>query len=164
LINYTINHKLGIGVNTHKHKSPAPIYGVGQGACDAPARWEFLCEALIKVYKLLGTNAFIHLSISDLVTNLKIAAFVDDTALLCIVSRHLDCYLQVLMQSDAQLWERLLFTSGGKLEIPKCEFSVFQWEFDSFGRANLVNPKFNSLNVLSSENKQELIIPIIQKN
>jgi hypothetical protein len=28
-IEYTIKHKLGLGVNTHKHNHPSPIYGVG---------------------------------------------------------------------------------------------------------------------------------------
>jgi hypothetical protein len=69
-IEYTIKHKLGLGSNTHKHNQPAPIYGVGQSACDAPARWGFLCDALIKVYKSLGTDAIIHASISDIITNL----------------------------------------------------------------------------------------------
>jgi hypothetical protein len=78
-----------------------------------PARWGFFFDALIKVYKNLGTDAIIQASISELSTNLKIAAFVDDTALLCIISRHLSNELQTLLQSDAQLWEKVLYTSGG---------------------------------------------------
>jgi hypothetical protein len=113
-IKYTIKHKLGLGSNTHKHKHPAPVYGVGQGASDAPARWGFICDALINIYKNLGTDAVIQTSISKLITNLKMAAFVNNTALLCIISRHLFFYLQTLLQSDAHLWE-LLHTSGGKL-------------------------------------------------
>jgi hypothetical protein len=163
-IEYTIKHKLGLGANTHKHTQPAPIYGVGQGACDAPARWGFLCDALIKVYKSLGTDAVIHASISDIITNLKIAAFVDDTALLSIISRHLSNYIQVLLQSDAQLWEKLLYTSGGKLEIPKCNFSVFDWDFDKFGRAHLIEPPFSNLQVTSSDNHKQLVIPVLKTN
>jgi hypothetical protein len=37
-IEYIIEHKLGMSTNSRKHNQPAPIYGVGQGACDAPAR------------------------------------------------------------------------------------------------------------------------------
>jgi hypothetical protein len=41
-IEYRIKHKLGISHSSHKHNCPAPVYGVGQGACDAPARWGFV--------------------------------------------------------------------------------------------------------------------------
>jgi hypothetical protein len=38
---------------------------------------------------------------------------------------------------DAQVWERLLFTSGGLLKLRKCLFYVMYWEFDSEGRPSL---------------------------
>jgi hypothetical protein len=101
---------------------------------------------------------------SELITNLKIAAFVDDTALLCIISRHLSNYLQMFLQSDAQLRGRLLYTSGGKLEIPKCNFSIFAWEFDNLGRAHLRQPTFTQLNVNSSDNQKQLVIPVLNIN
>jgi hypothetical protein len=33
------------------------------------------------------------------------------------------------IQYDAQLWNNLLFCSGGKLELPKCSFHVLRFEF-----------------------------------
>ena len=33
------------------------------------------------------------------------------------------------MQYDAQLWNNLLYCSGGKLELPKCSFHVLRFEF-----------------------------------
>jgi hypothetical protein len=113
---------------------------------------------------LLGTDSVTNASISNILTHLKIAAFVDDTALLSIISRHLSHYIQVLLQSDAQLWEKLLYTSGGKLEIPKCNFSVFKWDFDKFGRAHLIEPSFKQLQVTSSDNHKQMIIPILKTN
>jgi hypothetical protein len=71
-IEYQIKHKLGISQATHKHNSPAPVYGVGQGACDAPDQWGFVCDALIKVYKNQGSDATIISAISKLIANLKI--------------------------------------------------------------------------------------------
>jgi hypothetical protein len=94
----------------------------------------------------------------------KIAAIVDDTDLLCIISRHLSIYLQTFLQSDAQLWEKLLYMSGGKLEIPKCNFSVFEWDFDNFGRAHLCQPNFNQLQVASGDNQKQLLIPVLKTN
>jgi hypothetical protein len=33
------------------------------------------------------------------------------------------------MQSDAQLWNDLLWTSGGALELPKCTYHVINYAF-----------------------------------
>jgi hypothetical protein len=85
-IKYFIKHKLGISSNSHQHNHPAPVFGVGQGACDAPSCWCFICDALIKVYKSLGTDAIILSSITNMLDDLKISAFVGDTALLSIIS------------------------------------------------------------------------------
>jgi hypothetical protein len=38
--------------------------------------------------------------------------------------------IQVL-QTDARHWEKLLFTSGGKLELSKCFFYLLYWQFTS---------------------------------
>jgi hypothetical protein len=42
-----------------------------------------------------------------------------------------------LLQSDAQVWESLLFTSVGLLKLRKCLYYIMQWDFDSEGRASL---------------------------
>ena len=46
-------------------------------------------------------------------------------------------YTQLLemMKHDAQLWHDVLFTSGGKLELTKCGFHAFDYEFDEDGQA-----------------------------
>jgi hypothetical protein len=41
------------------------------------------------------------------------------------------------LQKDAQIWERLLFTSGGLLKLRKCLYYVMAWKFDDEGRASL---------------------------
>jgi 23S rRNA pseudoU1915 N3-methylase RlmH len=62
-------------------------------------------------------------------------AFVDDTDVAVndtgkqLTSREL---AQVL-QTDAQHWEKLLFTSGGKLELSKCFFYIMYWKFTEDG-------------------------------
>jgi hypothetical protein len=104
-INYTIKHKLGLSTTSHKHKCPAPVYGVGQGACDAPGRWGFICDALIKVYKNIANNAEVISPISNISANHKIGAFVDDTVLMNIIHKQLCYYILVFLQSDAQTWE-----------------------------------------------------------
>ena len=41
---------------------------------------------------------------------------------------------------DAQTWERLLHTSGGKLRPDKCLYYILAWLFDEEGRASLESP------------------------
>jgi hypothetical protein len=169
-IQYNFKHKLGISLSSHSHNKPAPVYGVGQGACGAPVRWGFVCDALIKVYKSLGIDAVIISSLSKLITNQKIAAFVDDTVdaddtvLLCILHKQMSHCIQTFLQSDAQLWERLFFTSGGKLEIPKCNFTIIDWYYDNFGRATLENTQHENLKVKCSETNLEMQIPFLPTN
>ena len=38
------------------------------------------------------------------------------------------------MQEDAQLWNDLLYCSGGQLELTKCSFHVLHFEFKPNGR------------------------------
>jgi hypothetical protein len=42
------------------------------------------------------------------------------------------------LQQDAQIWERLLWSSGGLLEINKCRYCIIQWQFGPSGNAQMV--------------------------
>jgi hypothetical protein len=158
-IQYFIKHKLGIGQTPHSHKHPQPVYGVGQGSTDAPARWGFTCDPLLELYKELASDATIQSPISNTKTNNKIAGFVDDTTTLTIQHYTIMIYIILILQKDAQLWERLLYTSGGKLEIPKCIFALFDWSFDKWGRPTLSSSSSNHLHLQCSETKKHAIIP-----
>jgi hypothetical protein len=43
-----------------------------------------------------------------------------------------------MLQHDSQTWERLLWTSGGLLNLSKCLYYILTWWFDSEGRATMV--------------------------
>lgn len=150
-INYYIKNNLGIGTTPHGHNHPKPVYGVGQGSTDAPSRWGFLCDPLLELYKELSNDAIIMSPISDLQTNNKIAGFVDDTTILIIKHYTVMIYIILFLQRDSQTWERLLHTSGGKLEIQKCVFAIFKWTLDNWGRSVLSSQTTNSLQIRSSD-------------
>jgi hypothetical protein len=96
-IRYHIKHKLGIGDETHSHDQPSPVHGVGQGATDAPGRWGFVGDALIRAYKLEAQQANITSPISLETTNNQISGFVDDTSTLMILSRQLIIFIILLL-------------------------------------------------------------------
>jgi hypothetical protein len=158
-ITYTIKHKLGLSTTSHKHNHLEPVYGVGQWACDAPARWGFACGALINAYKQVANNAEIISSISRLKSNHKIAALVNDTMTMKIIHKQLCFYILWFLQSDVQNWEKLLYTSGRKLEIPKCKFGVIDWEYDNLGRVTLKSNTKSVLNVTNSKDSTNMTIP-----
>jgi hypothetical protein len=160
-IEYYINHKQGLGPTPHSHNRPEPIYGVGQGSTNASARWGFLSDAIIRAFSDNATDATINSPISQKHTNNKIAGFVDDTTALLIQHKNMVPYILLTLQQDAQLWETLLFTTGGKLEIPKCEFSLFTWNYDNLGRPYLLPSNKQQLHVTSSETKTTMLVPHI---
>jgi hypothetical protein len=121
-INYFIEHKLGIGNTNHSHNKPKPGYGVGQGSTDAPARWGFVCDPLLEIYKQLVSDAFITSPLSTTTTNNKISGFVDDTTALTRQHYSTMLFIILLLQKDTHTWERLIHTSGGTLAFQKCVF------------------------------------------
>jgi hypothetical protein len=146
-IEYRIKHKLGIGSISHSNNQPSPIYEVGQGSTDASAQWSFLSDALIRAYNDEANDVIINSPISKATTNNKIAGFVDDTTSLLIKNFSMAAFILLFLRHDAQLWERLLHISGGELEIPKCNFSIFQWYFDNLGRATLQPSNKQSIHI-----------------
>jgi hypothetical protein len=97
-IHYFIKHKLGIGETPHSHNNPKPIYEVGQGSTDAPARWSFVCDPLLDIYKELASDAIIASPISNRTTNNKIAGFVDDTTTLMTQHYTIMLYIIIILQ------------------------------------------------------------------
>jgi hypothetical protein len=88
----------------------APIFGVGQGTIDSPARWGFVCDYLITLNKKLATNVRTLDPTSQTKINRKIDALFDNTALLMTILKHTP-YLILILKQNAQLWELLLFAA-----------------------------------------------------
>jgi hypothetical protein len=66
-----------------------------------------------------------------------------------------------LLEKDAQVWERLLFTSGGLLKLCKCLYYIMYWAFDSEGRATLT-PSTDIPSLLLTNGHSEDVNPIQQ--
>jgi hypothetical protein len=131
---------------------------MGQGSTDASTRWSFLSDALIRAFNDHATDATITRLLSKLIINNKIAGFVDDTATMLIKNPDVCIYLFLYLQKDAQLWERLLYVTGGKLEIQKCKFALFRWAFNDLGVAYLLPNNNQQIQVTSSETNKQMIV------
>jgi hypothetical protein len=160
-IKYYIKHKLGIGTIPNQHSATSPFLGSGQGATDSPARWGFISDALIRSYKKLAHQAIIRSPSSRKQINQQIQAFVDDTRTLFLTPTIGIMYLQhllAILQEDSQAWEKLVYTTGGKLEVSKCKFGLFQWQYSTSGEPSLVDGDTLQLSVTSSEDQQNLLV------
>jgi hypothetical protein len=137
--NYYIKTKHGIYDNPNRHNNPEPLFGTGQGAADSMPRWGLLSDLLIRLYTKYAKSNQISGPITNTILSMLLKAYVDDTYGVTICNEIWQ--LQRLLTHNAQLWENLLFTIGGKLEITKCKFVIYNWTQDEYGTLTLNNNK-----------------------
>jgi hypothetical protein len=139
--------KTGFGASVASHTSDAisRICGVGQGSKAGPVTWVGISSLLFEAQDLLGiglsltnpTRSISHKRHSD--------GFVDNT------TGYLGRLIQWLrnkpsiatvfqeLQNDTQIWERLLWTTGGLLELEKCRFYIVHWKFNANGIGSMMS-------------------------
>ena len=146
LLNVVHYLKTAFGITLDSYTSDAlfRIYGVGQGSKAGPVSWAAVSSLLFQAQELLGQGVRFscpqrlihHLRHSD--------GYVDDTTLfLCdqlawLSKPPTQRELFKLLHKEAQIWERLLWSSGGLLEIDKCRYYTMQWKFGESGKAKLI--------------------------
>jgi hypothetical protein len=154
---YYIRTAHGISKLTNGHKCPEPFYGSGQGAADSMPRWGLLSDLIIKLYnkRSRSTKTSSPISGHELIT--KIRAYVDDTN--CIMTCNDIEELIDMLQHNAATWEQLLYTIGGKLELSKCKFTVYNWKQDNKGTMILSTDKsIGKIRIMESESGKEVEI------
>ena len=139
---YRIKTKLGISTRHYSHTSQNPIFGTGQGSAGSMAFWLLISTILFNIMSKIAHG----LHFSDPQGNDSIQrtmeGFVDDTDVAVndanSVTPATPTQLIQKLQTDAQHWERLLFISGGKLELNKCFFYLLIWKFNDDGMPSLM--------------------------
>jgi hypothetical protein len=121
------------------------IYGVGQGSKAGPVTWAAISSLLFEAQERLGTGLTFTNPARTVQHKRHSDGFVDDTT--GYHSRQpewisaqptIDTVFQGL-KKDAQSWERLLWTTGGRLALDKCKFYVAYWQFDETGQGLLMS-------------------------
>jgi hypothetical protein len=140
---YHIVHQVktvyGLSEASYQYSDASPTIGPGQGSRGGPAACSTTTSPLLEAMdKLCHGVQFLDPSQSRSYTATA-NMFVDDA------SNSTNQFLRwlhespdppdvvSLLQHDAQTWERLLYTSGGLLNITKCLYYISCWKFDSEG-------------------------------
>jgi hypothetical protein len=136
---YKIKTKIGISKRHYEHSEETEVYGTGQGSTGSPCFWLLISIILFNIMMMIAHGSFFNDPQKVETLKRTMEGFVDDTDVQVNDAKtpYTAQELAQVLQIDAQHWEKLLFTSGGKLELNKCFFYLLYWEFDDDGKPRL---------------------------
>ena len=160
---YKLKTQLGVSEEFYRHCELRPIYGTGQGSGNSPTIWAIVSSVLFTCHESQAHGATYSTPDGRYEIRITMIGFVDDST--GQVNCFQDCVQPPIselirrMQHDAQLWNDLLWASGGDLELPKCSYHVLLWKFSSSGAPLLEAGKFGDAIVVKSgdRNRNESI-------
>jgi hypothetical protein len=136
------------------------LHGTGQGSGNSPVIWCFISSKLFQAYNTKAHGITFSSPTGDTSLRVSIIGFVDDST--CITEGLPGGTLKELlfrMEEDAQLWNDLLWSSGGKLELPKCSYHVIYYDFESSGVPIMRHRHNFSLDLKDAHNQSIPITP-----
>jgi hypothetical protein len=164
---HTVKTSHGISSGSYAYSDDSPIHGPGQGSRGGPASCVTTTSVLLYAEDKLS-NGVTFCDPAQTVHYINRAAmFIDDkmsaaNKFVQWLHNQPDATTVVnLLQQDAQVWERLLFTSRGLLKLRKCLYYIMHWDFDPEGRASL-RQSTDIPELLLTNGKAETPKPIIQ--
>ena len=126
LARYYIKTGIGVSKTSYSHTHDNPVFGQGQGSVASMYVWGMIASKLISIHEQHGygalysyPNGMDHGRHRDLV--IAILSFVDDCNLSNTGAKHED--VKDIIQrtkADAQLWNDMIRSSGGALNLQKC--------------------------------------------
>jgi hypothetical protein len=131
----------GISSQYHANSPTTPNHGTGQGAGDSPTRWNVVADAIMSAYHRDARSGAFSNPTNTVSLVRRTSAFFDDATLFTNFPQPTDTTtLGSCLTHNAQRWESLVHVTGGKLNLDKCFFVVYKWDFDAEGRAYLIDP------------------------
>eukprot|EP00957_Ditylum_brightwellii_P100976 7696344-Ditylum_brightwellii.AAC.1 len=116
----------GLGPHQNWHNLIAAVHGIEQGATDGPSGWMFISNIILKCYLKLAVGHTIIDPTNTLQIENKTDMFIDDNTLTHGTGKFKEDKetLTPQVQSDAQMWGRLLWVSGRQLKFSKSSYSI----------------------------------------
>ena len=125
----------GISTEYSASTDSQQLYGIGQGATDAPTGWLLVSTILSRYYNKKATGTILQDPTGQYRTQWKHVMFVDDTYLIhssTDPSAPLST-IEALVQNDVSHWNTGLHITGGKLEGNKSKYLILIWEYTADG-------------------------------
>eukprot|EP00957_Ditylum_brightwellii_P185220 14104777-Ditylum_brightwellii.AAC.1 len=117
---FNLKTTLGVSKDFYQHCKAFLIHGTGQGSTNLPIIWLIISSTLFDIHEKLSNGATFSDTIQQVEVHITLVGFIDD------VTGQTDNFhndnatpegLIHLMQEGAQLWEDLLWLTGGLLEL-----------------------------------------------
>ena len=134
---YHLKTNLGVSEGHYSHCSAYPIFGTGQGSGNSPTIWCFVCSALFDAFESQAQGATFTSYDGTIKCKIYMIGFVDDC------TQRVNCFDQddqpstelliQMMTREAQLWNEILWASGGAIEQSKCSFHLIQSDWNEDG-------------------------------
>ncbi len=108
-----------------------PLYGIGQGATDAPSGWLLVSTILSRYYDSKAIGCTLVDPTGYLTLRWTHVMFVDDTYLIHSTGdpKASLSTIEQVVQHDSSTWNMGLHITGGKLEGSKSKYLVLIWTF-----------------------------------
>ena len=134
----------GTSTETYKYTDEIPIIGPGQGSKGAPAACTTMTIPLLRTLDKLATGVTFTSPTQEITYKATAKMYIDDNT--TYSNKFLDWIQQppttetvkTITETDAQIWERCLWTSGGALKLHKCKYYIMYWEFTPEGKPSLM--------------------------
>lgn len=160
---YHITTGLGISKLANTNSKKTPIYGIGQGATDAPAQWTLMSDIIQKIHNNRAYGTIITNPTKTIKESRSLDMFVDDASMLHTsqnkqASRN---ELRSIASHDITSWNEGLHSSGGKLCWDKTLCYIIKWMFNEDGTPYIIENREQNdtqVEVLSPEVKKTLPI------
>jgi hypothetical protein len=161
-VKYHLKTKLGITDEFYQHCEIHPIYGTGQGSGNSPIIWLVISSVLFNCYEEKAHGATFESPDRSVRLRLFKVAFVDNTT--SYVNKFAENVtptpedMTPILTRDIQLWSDLLWLSGGTLELSKCLYHYWNYDFTKSGRPFLQPEQIGPvLSIVNGNNEPETI-------
>jgi hypothetical protein len=136
---YIIKHKYGFTPKPNGHNAHYPFFGIDHGAGVACTRWpHFLSDTISKAFKKCSFKVEMQSPIRLVYSDKRFQADVDNTRWFFILHNDEINEVYEFLKEDDELWDKLLYAIGEKLELSKYQFVTFDWFFDAHGESTLI--------------------------
>ena len=157
---YYIKTAMGVSEAGYQHTRDIGVWGTGQGSAASMYIWGMIASRMLDLHDRFGCGATYHNIITGKEIIIRMLSFVDD----CNLSNNGEKYetLKDILnrtQSDAQLWNDIIRSSGGALELSKYFMQVIYYEFASYGTPFIGPPRDDlHVEIINRNNNQKVRI------